>query len=266
MRRLESTRNPFVKFLQLLDSKSKDRRTEGLFLVEGIRELHLAAVNNYSIDQILFCPDFISVGDASKEVGIGLKGDTEWIELSKEVSDKLFYRKGIRNVLGVCRTKSNDINDLQLKENPLILIIETVEKPGNLGAMLRTADAAGASAVIVCDAATDIYNPNVVRSSLGCLFSVPVAVANNQEVFSWLQQNGIKSFAAHLDAKKYHYEEDLSGPIAIVMGSEANGLSTIWEQEADAMIKIPMLGQHDSMNVSNAAAVLLFEAVRQRVV
>jgi TrmH family RNA methyltransferase len=264
VRRLESIRNPFVKFLQSLESKSKDRRKAGLFLIEGIRELQLAAKNHFIINQVVFCPEYISPIEVSEETGLSLNGQTEWIEVTEEVSDKLFYRKGIRNVLGVCRVKTYDIKNFKPKGNPLILIIEKVEKPGNLGAMLRTADAAGVNAVVICDSATDIFNPNVVRNSLGCLFSIPVVISNNEEVFCWLKAMGIKSFAAHLGARKLHYEENFAGPTAIVMGSEATGLSEAWEQNADAMIKIPMLGQHDSMNVANAAAVILYEAVRQR--
>ena len=260
MRHLESTKNDFIKSLIQLE-KARERKKNGLFLVEGIRELNLAIVNGYKVDFILFCPTYLSLIEAKSEIH---KSDAEWISIGPEVADKLFYRKGIANILGVAKTQPKQLTNFNIGKNPLLLVIEEVEKPGNLGAMLRTADASGVDGVIICDPATDIFNPNVVRSSLGCVFSVPIAIASTEETLNFLKENNIRSFAAHLKATKSHFAADFSNGTAIVVGSESDGLTDIWTTEATEMIKIPMLGQHDSMNVSNAAAVLLYEAVRQR--
>lgn len=260
MRHLESTRNPLVKRIALLE-KPRERRKTGDICIEGIRELNLAMLNGYEIECILFCEADISLNSLKNLLR---ETSAEWISMTGEVAEKLLYRSGIPNVLGVGKGKSHHLQQLQLPPNPLILVIEQVEKPGNLGAMLRTADAAGVDAVIICDPATDVYNPNVIRSSLGCLFTTQVAAAGSEETIAFLKQKHITTFAAHLEASQYHFSSDFKGPSAIVMGSEAYGLSATWEEQAQEKIKIPMLGMHDSMNVSNAAAVLLFEAVRQR--
>jgi RNA methyltransferase, TrmH family len=261
MRHLESTKNDLIKSLIQLE-KARERKKSGLFLVEGLRELNLALDNGYEVEKIFVCPDFFSIDEAQTQIN---NTNAEWISIGPEVADKLFYRKGIANVLGLVKSQSKTLDKLPIKENPLLLVIEEVEKPGNLGAMMRTADASGANGVIICDPATDIFNPNVVRSSLGCIFSVPIAVASTDETLQYLKRNKIRSFAAHLEATKSHFAANFSKGTAIVVGSEADGLTDIWRTASSEMIKIPMLGQHDSMNVSNAAAVLLYEAVRQRI-
>lgn len=260
MRHLESTRNPLVKQFALLE-KPRERRKSGLFSIEGLRELNLALLNGYEPECILFCPADINESDLRKQLP---ETKAEFITMTGEVAEKLLYRIGIPNAIGLAKAKAHVLSALQLPENPLLLIIEKVEKPGNLGAMLRTADAAGVDAVIVCDPATDLYNPNVIRSSLGCSFTVPLAVAESEDTLQFLHQHKITSFAAHLSGTKHHFQSDFTGGTAVVMGSEAFGLTEFWEKNADEMIKIPMLGLHDSLNVSNAAAVLLYEAVRQR--
>ena len=151
-----------------------------------------------------------------------------------------------------------------MKENPLVIVLEAVEKPGNLGAVLRSADASGADAVIVCDPLTDLYNPNLIRSSIGGIFTVPVAAASSEETIEWLKSRNIRIYTAQLQDSKWYYDTDMRGGTALVMGTEATGLTDIWRKAADAHIKIPMLGKLDSLNVSVSAAILLFEAVRQR--
>lgn len=261
MRTLESVRNPLVKSLIHLE-KARERKKTGYFLVEGLRELRLALLNGFEVEQIFFCEKFISFQELTNS--LPECPEAEWIQMLPEVEEKLLYRHGIPNVLGKVKMRQNSLDKLNLPAHPLILVVENIEKPGNLGAMLRTADATGADAVIVCDTSTDIFNPNVIRSSLGCVFSVPLVTASNSDTLAFLQQHKIRSFAAHLDGKKYHFNSNFSDSSAIVMGSEAFGLSEFWENNADEMIKIPMLGMHDSLNVSNAAAVLLYEAIRQR--
>ena len=156
------------------------------------------------------------------------------------------------------------LDSLKIKENPLVVVLEAVEKPGNLGAILRSADASGADAVIVCDPLTDMYNPNLIRSSIGAIFTVPVAVASSEDTIKWLKDNSIKIYTAQLQDSEWSYATDMKGSSAIVMGTEATGLTDVWRKAADAHIKIPMLGRLDSLNVSVSAAILLFEAVRQR--
>ena len=161
-----------------------------------------------------------------------------------------------------CRTMSLDA--LRLKENPLVVVLESVEKPGNLGAVLRSADAAGVDAVIVCDPLTDLYNPNLIRSSIGAIFTVPVAATTSEEAISWLKTNNIKIYTAQLQDSEWYYDTDMKGGTAIVMGTEATGLTDTWRKAADAHIRIPMLGRLDSLNVSVSAAILMYEAIRQR--
>jgi len=153
---------------------------------------------------------------------------------------------------------------LKVKENPLVVVLESVEKPGNLGAVLRSADASGADAVIICDPQTDLYNPNLIRSSIGAIFTVPVATASSEDTIRWLKDNRIKIYTAQLQDSGWYYDTDMTGGTAIIMGTEATGLTEIWRKAADAHIRIPMLGRLDSLNVSVSAAILLYEAVRQR--
>jgi TrmH family RNA methyltransferase len=161
-----------------------------------------------------------------------------------------------------CRNRS--LKSLDLKKNPLVVILESVEKPGNLGAVLRSADASGVDAVIVCDPLTDLYNPNLIRSSIGAIFTVPVATASSEETIKWLKDNNIRIYTAQLQDSEWYYDTDMTGGTAIVMGTEATGLTDVWRKAADAHIKIPMLGRLDSLNVSVSAAILMYEAVRQR--
>jgi TrmH family RNA methyltransferase len=166
--------------------------------------------------------------------------------------------------VAVAEQKRHSLANIRLRKNPIILVLESVEKPGNLGALLRTADAANLDAVIICDPQTDFYNPNVVRSSIGCIFTTPIASATSEETIGWLKENNIRLFATHLQASRPYFEIDFTKPSAIIMGTEATGLSEQWVRAADAAIIIPMQGKIDSMNVSTAAAVIVFEATRQR--
>ena len=178
--------------------------------------------------------------------------------------DKVAYRGGTEGVIAELRCKDMGLEALTLPENPLVVVLESVEKPGNLGAVLRSADASGADAVIVCDPLTDMYNPNLIRSSIGAIFTVPVATASSEDTIAWLKAKGIKIYTAQLQDSEWYYDTDMRGGTAIVMGTEATGLTDCWRKAADAHIKIPMLGRLDSLNVSVSAAILMFEAVRQR--
>ncbi|MBO4434922.1 MAG: RNA methyltransferase [Bacteroidales bacterium] len=186
------------------------------------------------------------------------------IEIPEELYRKAAYREGTEGIIAEVEVKELSLNDLSLPENPLIVVLEAVEKPGNLGAILRSADAAGADAVIVCDPLTDLYNPNLIRASIGAIFTVPTVAASSEEVIPWLKAKGIRILTAQLQDSELYYHTDMTCGTAIVMGTESTGLSGKWREAADAHIRIPMLGRLDSLNVSVSAAILLFEAVRQR--
>jgi TrmH family RNA methyltransferase len=258
---ITSLQNPRIKNIVKL-SKHKEREQQNLFIIEGARELSLALAGGYNIDSVFICPELFAKTDYPDV--LNPLPDNIRFEVSKAVFEKISYRTGSDGLLVLATPKPHGISDLKLADNPFIIILESVEKPGNLGAILRTADAARVDAVIICDPATDLYNPNAVRSSVGCLFTVPVAVCSSQEALDFLHLNHIKSFAAELQASSWYQEADFTTPSAIIMGTEADGLTDFWLQNSDARIKIPMRGQIDSLNVSVSTAVITFEAMRQR--
>lgn len=261
MKRIESVQNPLVKNIVQLLEKSKVRKQQKRFVVEGLREVSLCYSGGYEIEQLLFCPDLISLDTIYSNFD-GL--DSEVIEISKEIYQKLAYRDTTEGILALAKQKSQDLKDLKLSKNPLILVTESPEKPGNLGALLRTADAANIDAVIVADPLTDLYNPNVIRSSVGCVFTTNIAVASTKEAIDYLKQNDIAIYSAILQQALPYHTQNFQNPTAIVVGTEATGLTERWRTASTQNIIIPMEGQIDSMNVSVAAAILLFEAKRQR--
>jgi TrmH family RNA methyltransferase len=256
---ITSTQNPKVKNLLALE-KPRERRKQCLFVVEGKKEIGMAIKAGYKIGNLFFCDDLISRQEL-EELGTSEK---LLIPVSKDVFDKIAVRENSGGVLAVAEQKTHRLEEISLKKNPLVLILEGVEKPGNLGAILRTADAAGVDAVIICDPQTDFYNPNVIRSSIGCIFTVPTASASSETTLEWLKKNKIQVFCTYLKASKPYHEVDFQLPSAIVMGTEATGLSDTWVNASTANIIIPMQGAIDSMNVSTATAVVVFEAMRQR--
>jgi TrmH family RNA methyltransferase len=258
---ITSAQNPKIKDLLALQEKSKERRKKGMFVVEGRRELLHCVEAGYRPHTVFFCPDIISSGDFDE---IADKCDCNYIEVPQHLYDKVAYRGGTEGVIAELHCKDMTLDALNLKENPLVVVLEAVEKPGNLGAVLRSADASGVDAVIVCDPLTDMYNPNLIRSSIGAIFTVPVATATSEDTIKWLKDRNIKIYTAQLQDSEWYYDTDMKGGTAIVMGTEATGLTTAWRKAADAHIKIPMLGKLDSLNVSVSAAILMFEAVRQR--
>jgi len=186
------------------------------------------------------------------------------VEATPAVLAKVAFGDRSDGIVAIVETPAISLDDLHLSDDPLVVVVEGVEKPGNLGAVLRTADAAGADAVVAADARTDPFNPNAIRASLGTIFTVPVVAATSSDVAAWLSQHGIRAVAAIVGAPRTHIDADLTGPLAIVLGSEADGLGQTWRTTAVDGVSIPMAGVADSLNVSIAAAVLLFEAVRQR--
>ena len=191
-------------------------------------------------------------------------GNPSIYEVSAEIYNKIAYRGGTEGIIAEMKTKHFGLKDIKLSKKPLVVVLESVEKPGNLGAILRSADASGVDAVIVCDPLTDLYNPNLIRSSIGAAFSVTNVACTSEECIKWLKDNNIAILTAQLQDSELYYDTDMKRGTAIVMGTEATGLTDIWRQHATAHIRIPMLGQLDSLNVSVSAAILMFEAVRQR--
>jgi len=252
---ITSTQNPRVKHLLLLQQKSSARRAEGLFVVEGARELDHCLKAGYEAETVFVCPELMT--DAGR-----------YADKRTLVSGKVYARMALRDttegVIGVIRARHAGLDDLALSPAPLIIVLESVEKPGNLGAVLRSADAAGADAVIVCDPLTDLYNPNLIRSSIGAIFTVPAVACTSEECIAYLKRNGIRILTAQLQDSRLYYDTDMCSGTAIVMGTESTGLTQQWRAAADAHIRIPMKGRLDSLNVSVSAAILLFEAVRQR--
>ena len=254
---ISSLQNQRVKQVMLLQQKSSERRKTGLFVVEGVRELGHCMKAGYVVDSIYYCASLFS--DMSVLVGV-----EHVYEVTPQVYEKMAYRGSTEGLLAVVKAKAHGLDTLNLPENPLIMVLESVEKPGNLGAVLRSADAAGADAVILCDPLTDLYNPNLIRASIGALFTVPTVAVGNKECIAFLKERGIKILTAQLQDSELYYDMDMTCGTAIVMGTEATGLTNEWRQAADAHIRIPMCGQLDSLNVSVSAAILLYEAVRQR--
>ncbi len=253
---ITSTQNPRLKHLLQLQQKSSERRREGLFVVEGRRELDHCRAAGFEIVSEFWCPEV--AGASLPPVGPNM------VLVSPQVYERISYRGSTEGVVATVRSRHLCLTDLQFGAQPLIVVLESVEKPGNLGAILRSADAAGADAVIVCDPLTDLYNPNLIRSSIGAVFTVPTVACSSEECIDFLKQRGISILTAQLQDSSLYYHTDMRRATAIVMGTESTGLTQQWRQAADAHIRIPMLGRLDSLNVSVSAAILLFEAVRQR--
>ena len=258
---ITSVQNPYIKELYQLKEKSRDRKKSGLFLIEGAREIGLALKGNYQIETILYYPELFS----SAQLNSLTTAQPTIIEISKEVYQKLAYRTTTEGVVAVAKTKSHDLNNILFtSKHPLILVAEAPEKPGNIGAILRTADAANVDAVIIANPKSDLYNPNIIRSSVGCIFTNQIATGSTSEIISFLKTKQIAIYCAALQASKVYTTQDFTKPTAIVMGTEATGLSAEWLQQSTQNIIIPMQGEIDSMNVSVAAGILIFEAKRQR--
>lgn len=261
MEEITSTQNARVKRIVKLQRKASFRRSEGQTVIEGAREVSRAIENGWQPAELWF----FSVPE-KKEILFSnhWKKEPDIFRVPENIFEKITYRDNPDGVLAVGPLIGRKLSELELPENPLILVAEGVEKPGNLGALLRTADGAGADAVIVANPATDLNNPNVIRNSIGTLFYLPVAEATSKETIEFLNQKGIQILSAIPDAETFYTDCNLTGPLAIVVGAEDQGLSNVCKKGADLNVKIPMLGKNDSLNVSVSAAVLLYEAVRQR--
>lgn len=260
---ITSLQNPRVKQVVALRDR-RDRKRSGLMRVEGFEELSLALASGARPHDLFFCPALFRQSEQQTLLDLAQAAGGELIEVTEPVFQKMAYREGPDGWLATFPTIERTLNDLHLESNPLLVVAESIEKPGNLGAILRTADAAGVDAVIASAPLTDWGNPNIIRSSKGAVFSVPVAEAANAETIVWLREQGIQIVAATPQATLRHDQARLSGPLAIAVGSEKYGLSEDWLAAADVAVRIPMVGRVNSLNVATAAALLIYEAVRQR--
>jgi TrmH family RNA methyltransferase len=260
MKQITSPQNPFIKSLVQLQDKAKARRESGTFLIEGQREIQLARKGGYEIETALYLPDMLTEMQVKDLAG----RQTDIIEISRDVYQKLAYRDTTEGIIAVAKSKNLGLAGLQLTDNPLVLVAEAPEKPGNIGALFRTADAANMDAVIIANPKGDMYNPNIVRSSVGCLFTNQVATGTTDEVIAFLSSKKISIYCATLQDSASYHTQDYTTPTALVVGTEATGLTQEWRDAATKNIIIPMAGEIDSMNVSVAAAILIFEAKRQR--
>ena len=260
IKEISSAQNPTVKKVLQLQQKSRIRKNSGMFVVEGVREIRLAIAGGYHIQQLFFCEEIISDPKLIQTIH-----DGELIKVTEKVYQQLAHRQTTEGALAVFKSKDHSLDSIHLSSNPLVLVAEASEKPGNIGALLRTADASGIDAVFIANPKTDLYNPNIVRSSVGCLFTLQIATGSSEEIRSYLENQQIATYSAALLPDSTNYTEvDYTQPSAIVVGTEATGLEKEWLQQSTKNIVIPMKGRIDSLNVSVSAAILIFEAVRQR--
>ena len=253
---ITSLQNPKIKHLVKLRENKRQRQQDGLMLVEGVDELTLALSSGLKPDALFNAPEIDSTSLDVSSYTI--------TTVTRAVFEKISYRDTPDGWLGIFPVPHKTLDDIQLGKFPFIILAESVEKPGNLGAILRTADAAHVDAVIVCDRRVDIWNPNVVRASRGALFTVPTVEADNESVLAWLHTNKMRVLAATPSADVNYTEVDLREPVAIAVGTEDEGLTDFWMSKADLRVKIPMLGKVNSLNVSIATALITYEVVRQR--
>lgn len=254
---IESLQNPKIKNLLKLQEKSRERKKQGLFVVEGVQENQLAMNAGFEPVEFFICPSIFS-----ESLDLEAQFQTK---VSKPLFEKIAYRGTTGGIIGVYKTKHVDLQDVQLSEKALIVVLERVEKPGNLGAVLRTCDGAGVDLVVVCDPLVDFFNPNVIRSSVGTIFTNQLVSTTKEELVNWLKKNQIQLFSTYLNEDtKSLYQIEFSKSSAIVFGTEAFGLTDFWVEHSDELVKIPMNGKVDSLNVSNAAAICIYEAVRQK--
>ncbi|HET6823841.1 MAG TPA: RNA methyltransferase [Anaerolineales bacterium] len=255
---ITSLQNPRVKHIVRLRDEKRQRKVDGLMLVEGWDEIQLALSAGHKPHTILSAPELVSRQLSIEAVA------TEWITVSQQVFEKISYRDNPDGWLAVFPIPQVSLEDLKLSDSPLVIVAESVEKPGNLGAILRTADAAHVDALLVCDPRVDVWNPNVVRASRGAVFSVPTVECDNTSALEWLKKHEIQILAATPSAKQVYSGVDLRQPVAIAVGTEDEGLTDFWMSSADVKVKIPMMGRVNSLNVSVSTALIIYEAVRQR--
>ncbi len=260
---IRSAQNPHVKNAVRLRDR-RHREHEGRILIDGARELLRAIQARVRLLEVFVCEPLCRSQHARQALDLAPGCGAEVLQISEPVFAKLAFGDRAEGVIGVAATPPTDLADLALPDCPLVAVLEGVEKPGNLGAVLRSADGAGVSAVVAADPRTDLYNPNAIRASLGTIFSVPLAASTTAKVLAWLRGRGLALYAARVDGAVPYTNVDFRRPAAIVLGSEAEGLTAAWSAEGVTAVRLPMLGVADSLNVSATAAVLFYEALRQR--
>ncbi|MFA7686959.1 MAG: RNA methyltransferase [Moheibacter sp.] len=254
---IESPQNPKIKNLLKLREKSRERKKQGLFVVEGIQENELALAAAFEPVEFFIC---VPIFDGSLNLS-----EFQKVTVSPNVYEKIAYRGTTAGLIGVYKSKTNNLEEIRLSKNALVVVLESVEKPGNLGAILRSCDGAGADAIIVCDPLTDFYNSNVIRSSVGTVFTNQLGSDSFENVVHWLKKNKLKIVSTYLNESTQNlYEIDFHPKTALIFGTEHSGLTNEWLEHSDQTIKIPMNGKVDSLNVSNAVAICIYEAVRQK--
>jgi TrmH family RNA methyltransferase len=258
MEKITSFQNTFVKKVQAL-REARERHAQGMTIIDGAREIRRAMDAGIIFPQVFYVNG--QQGSLLKQLA---SKKIECMEVSDKIMEKLAYGDRHDGIIALAKTPLVALNDLKLSKEPLVVVLESLEKPGNLGAVLRTCDGVGADAVLVCDAKTDLYNPNVIRASTGTIFSIPVVAASSAEIALFLKSKKIKICASAPSAQKLYTQSDFKGAWALVLGSEDQGLSDTWLKQADRTVKIPMKGKADSLNVSISAAIILYEALRQR--
>jgi len=260
---LTSLKNPKVKYVYKLRNR-RFREKEQKTLLEGYRELTRSSEYGMKVLEVYYCPSMFlgenefPLLESLREQGI------KTYEVTEPILEKIAYRERPEGLIAIAQIQSHTLEDIPVVENGLYLIAESIEKPGNLGSILRSADASGVNGIILCDKCTDIYNPNVIRASTGALFSVPLAECTAQEAYDWVRENNIKVLAATPHTDNIHTDADMTQSVAIAVGTEQSGLTDFWMNEADIKVKIPMLGKIDSLNVATATTIMLYEAARQR--
>ena len=261
MKKITSAHNPLIKRYRLLQQKSKERKRQGCFVIEGFREMERAQHAGYKWDSLLIREGALK----TKHFPLHTWGThTPIFEIETELFDKISYRSGSERTLGIAKMKSHTLDELQLLNKPLLVVVEAAEKPGNIGAILRTAAATRIDAVLFADAKTDLYNPNSIRASLGGIFGIPIAQDSTSNTIAYLKENEITPVAAALsNISISHHQFTYPPPCAIIMGSEADGLSDSWLSESHVHVKIPMHGQIDSLNLSVSAGILIYEMLKQ---
>lgn len=262
MIQISSVQNPRIKNLLLLKEKSRERKKTNTFVVEGLREIELALKGGYTLDALFICPELLE--ESASDLLTTLDTVSQF-EVTPAVYSKMAHRGSTEGLLAIAKSKNLELAQLVFAvDNPLILVAEAPEKPGNIGALLRTADAAGIDAVIIANPKSDLYNPNIIRSSVGCVFTTQIATGTTSQVITYLKEHAIRIYSAALQDAQDYLSVDYNPACAIVVGTEAQGLSAAWREAATNIVRIDMRGQIDSMNVSVSAGILLFEAVRQR--
>ncbi len=251
---ISSPENPLIKEYLKIQLKSRYRRESGLFVIEGLKEIDFALANGYEI-LYLFVRE-------SNPVSASVLREKQRLVLER-VFKKMVYRESTVKYTGILRQKPLDLESMKGERIRNVIMLEGIEKPGNLGAILRTVDGSGIEGLLLCNSKVDPYNPNVIRASVGCLFATQMAICSNEEAYHWCKSNRISILVTDIRAKKVYWDSDLTKPLAVVMGSEASGVSKFWQDHADERIKLPMNGINDSLNVSVTAGIILYEIVRQ---